>query len=216
MLSQATHYSPKFISITSPDIPVHGAIPVGQSRISSSGGLVPLLAGIVFMSTAGNVGDISEYLPKQQANTSNKYGYFQFKVAQNKVAELKSELKFNNSDLARIVGVTRQTVHDWLNDHQISEVNKLKLDTLRRIAFHLQSHGVDVNARTFLRAFGSDQLSLASIIQAGVNPDELSDVIIKTAQLESKSRSRLNQALSSRDTSSKDLKELLTSSLLES
>lgn len=217
MLSQTSQYSPKFVSIPSSETPVHGVVPNGQQRTSSSrDGIVPLIAGIVIMSAAGNVCGISEYLPKQQANTSNKYGYFQYKVVQNQIVVLKAQLNFNNSDLARIVGVTRQSVHDWLNDHQISEGNQKKLDTLRNIAAHLQKQRVEITARTFLREFGPERLSLSSVIQSGKNSESIVETIIKNAELENRSRERLNRTLSSRDARSRDMKELLTSSLLES
>lgn len=216
MLSQARQYSPQFITPTVPETPVHGSIPTRQPSSQSRDGFVPLLAGIVFISSAGNIGDISEYLPKQQANTSNKYGYyFQHKIVQNPVADLKTQLKFNNSDLARVIGVTRQAVHDWLNGSQISEANQTKLDALRRIAVSLQRHGIEVSARLFLREFETERRSLSSIIQSGESADGLEEEIIKVTSIEKRQREMLNNTLSSRNSSS-EMRGLLTPHLSES
>lgn len=55
------------------------------------------------------------------------------------IAEIKATLGVSMTDLASIVGVSRQTVYDWIGGQQVSDVNYGRLLELRRVCLDWRS-----------------------------------------------------------------------------
>ncbi len=64
------------------------------------------------------------------------------------VRELRAALSVNKSELSRILGVSRPTVYDWLDDGEPNAENRARIQTLMRL---LSESGVSSNSPLFPR-----------------------------------------------------------------
>jgi len=111
----------------------------------TSAGVVGQLAYALLVGTGGT----AEYLIDQgqsDATTPESWGQLLAEIAgqpaaegaevlagADLVAELKSTLGINVTDLAMLVRVSRQTIYDWIGGGQVSEANYVRLLALRRV-----------------------------------------------------------------------------------
>ena len=89
------------------------------------------------------------------------------------VAELKSTLGINVTDLAMLVRVSRQTIYDWIGGGQVSEANYVRLLALRRVCLDWKVrverpvgrllHTRNAQGRSLLDLLGQEPLDHAPI-----------------------------------------------------
>lgn len=104
------------------------------------------------------------------------------------VAELKSTLGINVTDLATIARVSRQTIYDWIGEGQVCEANYTRLLALRRVCLDWQARVKRPVAR-LLHAKNADGFSLFDLL--GQEP---LDSTVITLQLDALAAKAMEQA----------------------
>ena len=89
------------------------------------------------------------------------------------VAELKSTLGINVTDLAAVARVSRQTIYDWIGEGQVSEANYERLLALRQVCLDWQSrmkrpvgrllHAKNADGRSLLDLLAEEHLNRSAI-----------------------------------------------------
>lgn len=82
------------------------------------------------------------------------------------LVRIREVLKPAVSDLATTMGVSRQSVYNWLNGEPVAEENAAKLQDLAQAADVLDHEGIAVNAALLKRKF-ADGRTLLQVAQAG-------------------------------------------------
>ncbi len=104
--------------------------------------------------------DLGKTSPSAKAVTDTPAAVFQ---AADLVAEIKSVLGINVTDLAGIAGVSRQTIYDWVGEGQISDPNYERLLALRQVCLDWQAR-VKGPVGRLLRAKGAHGRSLLDLL----------------------------------------------------
>lgn len=99
------------------------------------------------------------------------------------------------SELGRIVGVSRQSVHEWLNDGEPSSENLKKLVALEDIGRRLKKAGLAPNAQ-MLRRVVSDQGSLAEQVRSDSDYSAILDKVLAILVDEKRQREVLASRIS--------------------
>ncbi|MYM81700.1 hypothetical protein GTP44_06980 [Duganella sp. FT50W] len=82
------------------------------------------------------------------------------------LSRIREVLKPAVSDLATTLGVSRQSVYNWLNGDQVADENAAKLQDLAQAADALDHEGIEVNAALLKRKFANGR-TLLQVAQAG-------------------------------------------------
>ncbi|MDR5804001.1 hypothetical protein P9250_30335 [Caballeronia sp. LP006] len=101
------------------------------------------------------------------------------------------------SDLAATLGVSRQSVYNWLNGEQVAEENAARLQDLARAADVLAHEGVAVNAALLKRKFANGR-TLMQVAQSGESARDAALVLAQIHQRESAQRERMNARIANR------------------
>lgn len=95
------------------------------------------------------------------------------------------------SDLAATLGVSRQSVYNWLNGEQVAEENAARLQDLAQAADVLDHEGIAVNAALLKRKFANGR-TLMQVAQAGESARDAALVLVQIHRREVAQRERMN------------------------
>lgn len=101
------------------------------------------------------------------------------------------------SDLATTVGVSRQSVYNWLNGEPVAEENAAKLQNLAQAAAVLAREGVTVNPALLKRKFANGR-TLMQVAQAGESAREAALTLAQIHKREAVQRERMNARFANR------------------
>lgn len=114
------------------------------------------------------------------------------------VAELKSTLGVNVTDLAAIARVSRQTIYDWIGEGQVSEANYERLLALRQVCLDWQArvkrpvgrllHARTADGRSLLDLLAEEPLDRSAI---RLHLDALAATAVKQAEERQERNARL-------------------------
>ncbi|MDN7945967.1 hypothetical protein QZM79_18320 [Burkholderia multivorans] len=113
------------------------------------------------------------------------------------LARIREVLRPAVSDLAATLGVSRQSVYNWLNGEQVADENAARLRDLAQAADVLAREGVDVNAALLKRKFANGR-TLMQVAQAGESARDAALVLVQIHKREAVQRERMNARLSNR------------------
>ena len=101
------------------------------------------------------------------------------------------------SDLATTIGVSRQSVYNWLNGEPVADENAAKLQDLAQAADVLAHEGVGINAALLKRKFANGR-TLIQVAQAGESAKDAALMLIEIHKREAVQRERLNARFANR------------------
>lgn len=104
------------------------------------------------------------------------------------------------TDLATTLGVTRQSIYNWLNGAPVADDNAAKLRDLAQAADILAHEGVKVNASFLKRKFANGK-TLLQVAQAGESAREAAQLFVQIHKREIAQRERLNARFAKRSKS---------------
>lgn len=112
------------------------------------------------------------------------------------IAHIRQVMKISVSELARVFGVSRQAVHEWIKGGALSHRNAQRLSELAQAADVLLESGIDVTPQMLRRKIGGGQ-SLLESVKAG-KVVELARTLVDTLSREAQQRERLAARLAGR------------------
>ncbi len=110
---------------------------------------------------------------------------------------IRSVLKPAISDLAAVLGVSRQSIYNWINGEAVAEENAAKLQDLAQAADLFVREGIDINMTLMKRKFDQGR-TLLQVAQAGESAYRAAHVLIDTIKQEAIQRACLNARLGNR------------------
>ena len=106
-------------------------------------------------------------------------------------------LQLTISDLARLLGVSQQTIYDWQNGKQIAVDNAARLADLARAADVFAAEGPTVSAQLLQRPIASGK-RLFDIAREGGSAEEAARKLIQMMRRELRQRQMLAESLANR------------------
>lgn len=106
------------------------------------------------------------------------------------LAHIREVLKPAVSDLATTLGVSRQSVYNWLNGETVADENAAKLQDLAQAADVLAHEGVTVNAALLKRKFANGR-TLLQVAQAGESARDAALQLVQIHKRETAQRERM-------------------------
>ncbi|PTQ88340.1 hypothetical protein C8R30_1542 [Nitrosomonas nitrosa] len=113
------------------------------------------------------------------------------------ISHIREVTKISVSELARILGVSRQAVHEWIKGGPLAPKNAQLLSELAQVADIFLESGIDVTPQILRRKIGGGQSILESLKQHG-KAVELAQALVDTLSRESQQRQRLVARLAGR------------------
>ncbi len=113
------------------------------------------------------------------------------------ILHIRQVMKVSVTELARIFGVSRQAVHDWLNGGLLSNRNAEQLSLLAKVADVFVEYDVDISPQTLRRNVGAGK-SLLDTFKEGGNIIQEARLLASTLTREAKQRQRMSERLSNR------------------
>jgi transcriptional regulator with XRE-family HTH domain len=110
---------------------------------------------------------------------------------------IREVLKPSISDLAITLGVSRQSVYNWLHGEPVTDENAAKLQDLAQACDVLVNGGVPVNAALLKRKFANGR-TLLQVAQVGESAREAALMLIHIHQQEATQRERINARFANR------------------
>jgi transcriptional regulator with XRE-family HTH domain len=107
------------------------------------------------------------------------------------LAHIREVLSPPVSELATTLGVTRQSIYNWLNGEQVAVENAAKLRDLAQAADVFTGNGVTINATLLKRKFANGK-TLLQAVQSGESAREAALVFVQVLKRESEQRQRIN------------------------
>jgi transcriptional regulator with XRE-family HTH domain len=107
------------------------------------------------------------------------------------LARIRSVLSPAVSDLATTLGVTRQSIYNWINGEPVIAENAVKLRDLSQAADVLAHEGIVVNSSLLKRKF-ADGKNLFQVAQAGDSAREAALMLVQILKQESVQRARMS------------------------
>lgn len=117
------------------------------------------------------------------------------------ISHIREVTKISVSELARVLGVSRQAVHEWIKGGPLSPRNAQLLSELAQVADIFLESGIDVTPQILRRKIGGGQSILESVKQNG-KAVELARALVDTLSRESQQRQRLAARLAGRPNTS--------------
>ncbi|MDN5752331.1 MAG: helix-turn-helix domain-containing protein [Nitrosospira sp.] len=106
-------------------------------------------------------------------------------------------MKTSVSELARVFGVSRQAVHEWIKGGALSPRNARRLSELAQVADVFVKSGIEVAPQMLRRKIGGGHSLLESVKEGG-NIVELAHTLVDTLARESQQRQHLTARLAGR------------------
>jgi DNA-binding transcriptional regulator YiaG len=113
------------------------------------------------------------------------------------IAHIRQVMKVSVSELARVFGVSRQAVHEWIKGGALSQRNAQRLSELAQVADVLLESGIEVTPQMLRRKIGGG-LSLLESVKEDGKVVELARKLVDTLSRESQQRERLAARLAGR------------------
>lgn len=113
------------------------------------------------------------------------------------IAHVRQVMKISVSELARVFGVSRQAVHEWIKGGAPSQRNAQRLSELAQAADVLLELGIEVTPQMLRRKIGGGMSVLESVKEDG-KVVELARRLVDTLSRESQQRERLAARLAGR------------------
>lgn len=113
------------------------------------------------------------------------------------IAHVRQVMKISVSELARVFGVSRQAVHEWIKGGALSQRNAQRLGELAQAADVLLEFGIEVTPQMLRRKIGGGTSLLESVKEDG-KVIELARRLVDTLSRESQQRERLAARLAGR------------------
>jgi DNA-binding transcriptional regulator YiaG len=113
------------------------------------------------------------------------------------IAHIRQVMKISVSELAKVFGVSRQAVHEWIKGGALSPRNAQRLSELAQVADVLLESGVEIAPQMLRRKVSGGQSLLESVQEEG-KVVELAHKLIDTLSRESQQRQRLAARLAGR------------------
>lgn len=166
------------------------------------------LAMLTSMSSGMVIGTGAEHTlnQRQQGNSLRVYAVPRHKIALGEVHRspsddldlVKTVLKPAVSDLATSLGVSRQTVYNWLNGVTVTQENAIsKLQDLALAAELLEQSGVTINATLLKRKFAKGK-TLMQVVEAGESARDAALLLISIHKQEALQREQMAARFASR------------------
>ena len=118
-------------------------------------------------------------------------------VSAQDITHIRKALKISVSELARVFGVSRQAVHEWINGGALSKLNAQRLSEFARAADVLIESGIELTPQMLRRKISSGNSLLESVKENG-KVIALAHVLIDTLLRETQQRRRLEARLAGR------------------
>lgn len=115
----------------------------------------------------------------------------QIRTPSENLSRIREVLKPGVSDLATTLGVSRQSVYNWLNGDPVADENAAKLQDLAQAADVLTHEGVTVNAALLKRKFANGR-TLMQVAKAGESAREAAVMLVHIHKREALQRERMN------------------------
>lgn len=115
-----------------------------------------------------------------------------FRSAKEDLDRIREVLKPAISDLANILGVSRQSIYNWINGEAVAEENAAKLQDLAQAADILDAAGVTVNGSLLRRKFSKGR-TLFQVAQAGDSAAAAARLLVEIHKHEDIQRKRLQE-----------------------
>jgi transcriptional regulator with XRE-family HTH domain len=113
------------------------------------------------------------------------------------LARIREVLRPAVSDLATTLGVSRQSVYNWLNGEQVADENAARLQDLAQAADVLAHEGVTMNAALLKRKFANGR-TLMQVAQAGGSARDAALMLVQIHKREAAQRERMNARFANR------------------
>ena len=113
------------------------------------------------------------------------------------IAHIRDVMKTSVSELARVFGVSRQSVHEWIKGGTLSPRNAQRLSELARAADVFVESGIEVTPPVLRRKIGDGHSLLESVKEDG-KVVEQARRLVDTLSRESQQRQRLAARLAGR------------------
>ena len=101
------------------------------------------------------------------------------------------------SDLAATLGVSRQSVYNWLNGEPVADENAAKLQDLAQAADVLAHEGASINAALLKRKFANGR-TLMQVALAGESARDAALMLVQIHKREAVQRERMNARFANR------------------
>lgn len=101
------------------------------------------------------------------------------------------------SDLASTLGVTRQSIYNWINGEPVAQDNAAKLSDLAQAADLLAYERVAVNSTLLKRKFANGR-TLLQVAQAGESARDAAAMLVQILTRESEQRARMQARFAAR------------------
>ncbi len=113
------------------------------------------------------------------------------------LARIREVLHPSVSDLATTLGVSRQSVYNWLNGEQVADENAARLQDLAQAADVLAHDGITVDAALLKRKFANGR-TLMQVAQAGESARDAALMLVQIHRREVAQRERMNARFANR------------------
>ncbi len=113
------------------------------------------------------------------------------------IAHIRQVTKISVTELARVCGVSRQAVHEWIKGGPLSTGNAERISGLAQAVDVILASGVDASPQT-LRRKVSGGMSILEAVQTGGKVVDLARQLVGTVARESEQRKRLAARLAGR------------------
>lgn len=113
------------------------------------------------------------------------------------IAHIRQVMKISVTELARIFGVSRQAVHEWIKGGAMSPRNAQRLSDLVQVADVFLEAGIAVTPQVLRRKVGSGP-SILDAVQDDGQAIESARKLVDTLARESQQRQRLSERLAGR------------------
>jgi DNA-binding transcriptional regulator YiaG len=113
------------------------------------------------------------------------------------ITHIRKVMKISVSELARVFGVSRQAVHEWIKGGALSPRNAQRLSEFAQVADVFVESGIDVMPQMLRRKVGSGP-SLLECVMDGGKVVEQARQLVDTLSREAQQRQRLAERLSGR------------------
>lgn len=167
-----------------------------------------ILVALTAMSSSAIIGTGAEHtlVQHQQGNSLRAYATPHYESASVEVHRSPSDdleivravLKPAVSDLATSLGVSRQTVYNWLNGDTVTQENAIsRLRELAQAAEELEQAGITINATLLKRKFAKGK-TLMQVVEAGESAREAALLLVQIHKRETAQREQMAARFASR------------------
>lgn len=101
------------------------------------------------------------------------------------------------SDLATTLGVTRQSIYNWLNGEPVAPDNAAKLRDLAQAADLLAHEGTTVNSMLLKRKFASGR-TLLQVVKEGESARDAATLLVRILKSEAEQKARIGARFAAR------------------